>query len=185
MASPRSAAAQEKAIAIAKASGTLVSTDPNLRPGLWPDQETMIAAGRRLVAQANIVKLSAEELEMLAGQGGVQSLWHDNLKIMAITRGAEGAELFTARHRIICHGFPVEAIDTLACGDAFMAALLSGLLDHGLETDDESTLREILRRACAAGALAATRKGAMSSLPTASEIDQLMASVPENRTQAP
>jgi fructokinase len=145
----------------------------------------MIAAGRRLVAQATIVKLSAEELEMLGGEGGVQSLWHDGMKLMAITQGAEGAELFTARHRIICHGFRVEAIDTLACGDAFMATLLSGLLDHGPETGDENTLRGILRRACAAGSLAATRKGAMSSLPAASEIDQLLASVPENGFQAP
>lgn len=184
MASPRSAAAQEKAVGIAKVAGTLVSADPNLRPSLWPDLESMVAAGRRIIAQADIVKLSVEELGMLAGRGGVESLRHDGLKLMAITHGPQGAELFTPGNRIACHGYRVDAVDTLACGDAFMASMLSGLLDHGLDTDDEKALGVILRRACAAGAIAATRKGAMSSLPRASKIDDFLGLVPENPDQA-
>ncbi len=187
MASPRAAKAQEKAITLARESGRLVSADPNIRRGLWPDMGSMIDAGRRLVASADIVKLSEEELYVLTGlapvASAVQTLWHPDLKLMAVTKGADGAELFTSRHHVRCHGYAVNAIDTLAAGDAFMASLLAGLLDCRMQTEDESGLRDILRRACAAGALAATKKGAMSSLPDRGEIDRLLQSVPENQLQ--
>ncbi len=185
MASPRAAAAQEKAIVLAAVNGTPVSADPNIRRGLWPDLSSMIAAGRRLVASAQIVKLSEEELYVLTGRApitkAVQHLWHPDLKLLAVTKGAEGAELFTSRHHIACHGYRVDTVDTLAAGDAFMASLLSGLLDCGLETEDKDALGLILRRACAAGAIAASRRGAMSSLPDAVEIERLLAKVPENQ----
>jgi ribokinase len=63
----------------------------------------------------------------------------------------------------------VEAVDGTAAGDAFTACLLVSLLE-GRERE------EALRRACAAGALAASRFGAQPSLPTAAEVDELLAS---------
>ena len=60
------------------------------------------------------------------------------------------------------------AVDGTAAGDAFTAALLVSLLE-GLASD------AALRRACAAGALAASRFGAQPSLPTADEVDALLA----------
>ena len=62
----------------------------------------------------------------------------------------------------------VEAVDGTAAGDAFTACLLVSLLEG---RDHE----EALRRACAAGALAASRFGAQPSLPTAAEIDEILA----------
>jgi fructokinase len=187
MASPRAAAAQEKAIALATVNGRPVSADPNIRRSLWPDMDSMIDAGRRLVASAQIVKLSEEELYVLSGRApiaaAVHDLWHHNLILFAVTKGAEGAELFTSRHHIQCHGYRVDAVDTLAAGDAFMASLLGGLLDRALQTEDKEALGLTLRRACAAGAIAASRRGAMSSLPDAGEIERLLANVKENRPQ--
>jgi ribokinase len=60
----------------------------------------------------------------------------------------------------------VEVIDGTAAGDAFTACLLVSLLE-GREREDA------LRRACAAGALAASRFGAQPSLPTADEVDAI------------
>jgi ribokinase len=65
-------------------------------------------------------------------------------------------------------GFPVEAVDTTAAGDAFAGALAVRLA-HG------ASLSEAVRHANAAGALAATRSGAQPSLPTAAEIDAFLA----------
>ena len=62
---------------------------------------------------------------------------------------------------------PVDAVDGTAAGDAFTACLLVSLLEGRGE-------EEALRRACAAGALAATRFGAQPSLPTAGEVDALL-----------
>ena len=62
---------------------------------------------------------------------------------------------------------PVEAVDGTGAGDAFTACLVVSLLEG---RDRE----EALRRACVAGALAASRSGAQTSLPTAEEVDALL-----------
>ena len=91
-----------------------------------------------------------------------------------------GAVMFTVDQVFTCGGFPVAAVDTTAAGDAFMAALLSGLLDIGMDVTAEDRLGHILRSACAAGALAATVKGAMESLPAPEDIAQLLRTGREN-----
>jgi ribokinase len=62
---------------------------------------------------------------------------------------------------------PVEAVDGTGAGDAFTACLVVSLLEN-------RTREEALRRACIAGALAASRFGAQTSLPTAEEVDALL-----------
>ena len=61
----------------------------------------------------------------------------------------------------------VEAVEGTAAGEAFTACLVVSLLEG-------RTREESLRRACAAGALAASRFGAQPSLPTADEVDSLL-----------
>ena len=61
----------------------------------------------------------------------------------------------------------VDAVDGTAAGDAFTACLVVSLLE-GRDREDA------LRRACAAGALAASRFGAQPSLPTADEVDAIL-----------
>jgi ribokinase len=62
----------------------------------------------------------------------------------------------------------VNAVDGTAAGDAFVAAAVAGLLDGRSDAD-------LLVRACAAGALTATKAGAQPSLPTDAEIDEVLA----------
>jgi ribokinase len=62
---------------------------------------------------------------------------------------------------------PVTAVDGTAAGDAFTACLVVSTLEN--RPRDEA-----LRRACIAGALAASKFGAQSSLPTAQEVDALL-----------
>jgi ribokinase len=89
--------------------------------------------------------------------------------LVAVTLGAEGAVLHERGTEIARARPPrVEAVDGTAAGDAFCAALVVGLL----EGRDRG---EALARACAAGALAASRPGAQPSLPTAGELDAIIA----------
>lgn len=182
----RSAEAQRKAIRLAHATGRLISADPNFRPSLWPNRGAMLEAGRELIAEAAIVKVSEEELVAMAGgapsvEEAVRALWHPSLQVMAVTRGARGAELFTAADRFVCHGFAVGAVDTTAAGDAFAAALLSGLLDSQMKPAGRDGFLRLLRSACAAGAIAATTKGAMGSLPGRAELARFLAQAIENQ----
>ncbi len=102
----------------------------------------------------------------------VNRLEHDVVsagRLVAVTSGAEGAVLYENGHEVARATPPrVDAVDGTAAGDAFAAALVLGLLE-GTEPG------EALRRACAAGALAAGRLGAQPSLPTRAEVDAILA----------
>lgn len=89
--------------------------------------------------------------------------------LVALTLGAEGAVLLESGAEVARARPPrIEAVDGTAAGDAFCAALVVSLL--------EGRERAVaLARACAAGALAASRPGAQPSLPTAAEVDAILA----------
>ena len=89
--------------------------------------------------------------------------------LTALTLGADGALLLEHGEEVARAAAPeVEALDGTAAGDAFTACLVVSLLEG-------RPREEALRRACAAGALAASRRGAQPSLPTADEVDAFAA----------
>jgi ribokinase len=89
-------------------------------------------------------------------------------RLTTLTLGAEGAVLLEDGEEVARAAPPsVEAVDGTAAGDAFTGCLVVSLLEG---RDRE----EALRRACAAGALAASRPGAQPSLPTAAEVDEIL-----------
>jgi ribokinase len=89
-------------------------------------------------------------------------------KLVAVTYGAEGAALFENGREVARAAPPrVDAIDGTAAGDAFAACLVVSLLEG-------RPREEALIRACAAGALAASRLGAQPSLPSKREVDAIL-----------
>jgi ribokinase len=93
----------------------------------------------------------------------------DRGQLVAVTLGAEGAVLLEDGEEVArAEPPPVRVVDGTAAGDAFTACLVVSLVEG-------SPREEALRRACAAGALAASRPGAQPSLPTADEIDKVLA----------
>ena len=116
------------------------------------------APARPLAVDADLTVVNRHELETLVRRDG----------LVALTLGAEGAVLLDDEEEIArAAPPPVEAVDGTAAGDAFTACLLVSLLE-------ERPHEEALRRACAAGALAASRFGAQPSLPTAAEVDAVV-----------
>ena len=113
-----------------------------------------------LELQPDLLVVNRYEYEVVGARG----------KLVALTLGAEGAVLLEAGQEVARATPPaVHAVDATAAGDAFCAALVISLLE-GRERG------ESLTRACAAGALAASRMGAQPSLPTAGELDEILAS---------
>jgi len=88
--------------------------------------------------------------------------------LVALTLGAEGAVLLEGGEEIARARAPrIEAVDGTAAGDAFCAALVVALLEGRQRAD-------ALERACAAGAIAASRPGAQPSLPTEAELEEAL-----------
>jgi ribokinase len=108
--------------------------------------------------RAELTVVNRLELEALGDRHG----------LVCLTLGAEGAVLLEDGEEVARAVPPtIEAVDGTAAGDAFTACLVVSLLE-GRPRD------EALRRGCAAGALAASRFGAQTSLPTADEVDALL-----------
>jgi ribokinase len=116
------------------------------------------APARPVAVDADLTVVNRYELETLTRRDG----------LLAVTLGAEGAVLYEDDEEVARAEPPaVEAVDGTAAGDAFTACLVVSLLEG---RDGE----EALRRACAAGAIAASRAGAQTSLPTAAEVDAVL-----------
>jgi ribokinase len=115
------------------------------------------APARPLPVAADLVVANRYEAEVIGEQ-----------PLLALTLGEEGAVLLE-HGREVARATPprVDAVDGTAAGDAFTACLVVSLL----EKRDRD---EALRRACAAGAIAASRFGAQPSLPTADEVDAIL-----------
>ncbi|GBG69104.1 hypothetical protein CBR_g3802 [Chara braunii] len=166
-----SRSAHLEAMKMAKAAGAVLSYDPNLRLPLWP---SAIAAKEGMLSiwkEADIIKVSDEELLFLTGEKEVseqvaRSLWHDDLKLLVVTRGEDGADFYTKSFSGHVDSFKVETIDTTGAGDAFVAALLVRIAADRSILDDKSKLESTLRYACAAGAITTTERGAIPALPT-------------------
>jgi len=111
-----------------------------------------------VVQAAELVVVNRYELDALP----------ETPRLLALTLGAGGAVLIEGGEEVARAAAPqVDAVDGTAAGDAFTACLVVSLLE---ERDRE----EALRRACAAGAIAASRPGAQPSLPTADEVDGML-----------
>jgi fructokinase len=177
MAEPARAATMH-AVALAQQQGALLSYDPNVRRSLWPDEHTARQTIRTLWERANIIKVSEEELTFLAEgadeAAAVERLWHENLRLLAITCGAAGCRYVTPNARGAVSGVEVDTVDTTGAGDGWMAALLSQLVRQPGVLDDQAALEEMLRYANAAGALTTTGYGAIPALPTLAQIGVMM-----------
>lgn len=166
------------AVETAHRHGRLVSFDANLRLALWPDRDMAERLIRQGIATASIVKLSDEELEFLTGSADPdtagRSLWHEGLRLLVVTHGRNGCTFLTADASGHVPGMTVTAVDTTGAGDAFVAALLAGILEEVGTAFAPDRLHEICRFANAAGALTTTAPGAIPSLPDRAAVNRLL-----------
>jgi ribokinase len=129
-----------------------------------------------LMRSVDVLVVNQGEAALLAGGEGAPEdlgarLLARGVGAVALTLGARGALWLDARGARSCPAPRVEAVDTTGAGDAFVGALAHALA-LGLVP------AEALRRACAAGALAVTRAGAIPSLPVRQELEILLSAFP-------
>jgi len=158
-----------------------VSYDPNCRPQLMGAPETLRPRVEALVAAADIVKVSAEDLAwLLPGQPPVEvaTAWQvRGPAIVAVTLGPGGVVAATADGVVRRPGQSVAVVDTIGAGDAFTSGLLASLYRRGLlgperrtplMAIDRDTLAQVLDEAVMTAAITCTRRGA--DPPSAAEL---------------
>ncbi len=161
--------ATERALRVAKELGAITILNP---APMRDFPQSMFPLVDYLVPN----ELEAQELCALEGNAGksmldfvevATSIVDLGVGTVIITRGEKGAVWSTATASGQAAAFRIVPVDTVAAGDAFCGGLATAL-------NEGRPLNEALRWASAAGALAATRKGAVSSIPRRSEVEELL-----------
>lgn len=171
----------QKAVAYAREKGKLITYDPNLRKPLWSDMETAKQQMLWGLHQADVVKISDEEVEFLFSmgveEGAAHILSNFGVKLVFVTCGADGCFYQNA----LCSGkVPslkgVQVKDTTGAGDIFGGSAVYKLLECGKapEAIEDAELREIVRFACTSAGLSTMRYGGISSVPAQEEVLQAM-----------
>jgi fructokinase len=168
------------ALNAARENNVLVSYDPNLRLALWPDADAAQDGMLSIWKEADLIKVSEEELLFLTGlddiDDAVDVLWHENLKLLVVTLGRAGCRYFTPGFKGSVEGIKAKAIDTTGAGDGFVAGMLKGISDHPEALKNEALIRDVCLYANAVGALTTTQLGAIPALPTAQELKAFLES---------
>lgn len=166
-----------RAVAYAKERGKLITFDPNLRKPLWKDLETAREQMLWGLSQADVVKISDEEIEFLFGlnpQEGARKILNDyGVKLVFATCGADGCWFENQNacgHVDSLKG--IKVVDTTGAGDIFGGSAVWKVLQTGKRPEElsEAELRESVHFACTAAGLSTTRPGGISSVPEEEEV---------------
>ena len=147
------------------AADKLVMIDPNIRPLFISDETRYRARLTRMMAVADIVKLSDEDLDWWNG-GDIDALLASGPKMLVITNGPEGAVAIRASGMVSVPATRVDVVDTIGAGDTFNAGFLAGLSDAdalskaALATLSDDTLRNALTLGVQAAGITVSRAGA-------------------------
>lgn len=150
---------------------TTITYDPNARPALMGDAGEAAARVRELVALADVVKVSDEDLAWFHPDLDPMDAAGDWLALgpalVVVTTGGEGATALTPNGFSWVVAPEVDVVDTVGAGDTFMGALIDGLVGAGLAGDraalrtiEPQVLADILSRCAAAAAITVSRSGA-------------------------
>lgn len=163
--------ATRKAVAYARQQGKLVTYDPNLRPPLWPSLEEAREQILWGLHQADVVKLSDEEVHFLwncdAREGARRLREEFGIRLAMVSMGEKGCYLENARGGCRVLIPEVHPVDTTGAGDIFGGAAVSCLLKLGKAPEelDQAELAELARFATTAASLSTERFGGISSIP--------------------
>ena len=147
-----------------------VMMDPNIRPFFVNDPEAFRARLDRLLAMADIVKLSSDDIEWLfpelTPEQAARSLLTSGPKLVLHTAGEQGATAYWSGEPVNVKSMRATVVDTIGAGDTFNAGFLSGLHRQGaLNKDglgrlDPDIIRSALKTAAQAAAIVVSRAGA-------------------------
>ncbi len=158
-----------EALQAREAPRAVTMIDPNIRPSFIVDEPAYRARIARMVARADIVKLSDEDLHWLTGSAddaAAAQILSLGPKVLFVTEGAKGASAHWAGGKVSVAARPVTVVDTVGAGDTFNAGVLAALDAAGLLTKtaldhiDVAALTAALDLGVRAAAMTVARAGA-------------------------
>ena len=173
--------ATRTAVAYAKEHGKLISFDPNLRKPLWPSDDAAKEQIEWGLHQADIVKISDEEIEFLWGispEEGAQKLLKEyGVRLVYATLGPKGCHF---ANRQGCGEVPsptgLHVIDTTGAGDIFGGSAMSQFLRLNKAPEDLTVeeMRTVTRFACCAASLSTQTHGGITSVVPEEEVRAIL-----------
>ena len=166
------ASATREAIRLAKEKGLLISLDPNLRKPLWPNEQAAKDAIEWSLRQADIVKISDEEVDFLWGlsprEGAEKLLREYGVSLAYVTLGPKGCFAMNEKASVTVESpSGIHVVDTTGAGDIFGGSAMSRFLAFAKAPSalTEEDLRSIVRFACCAASLSTQTHGGITSVP--------------------
>lgn len=155
-----------------KSKGKTISLDPNLRPSLWPDTETMVNTINDLATRCDWFLPGLGEGKILTGLSTPEEIadyyLERGVSLVVIKLGPEGAYYKSTQEEGYVNGFKVEeVVDTVGAGDGFAVGVISAMLE-------KLPIAEAVKRGNAIGALAVMSPGDMDGLPNREELAKFM-----------
>lgn len=160
-------------------AGKLVSFDVNYRNLVWDnDRETCAEAVKSILPFVDFLKISEEEEDLL-GLSPESAAKTYGIAVLVETLGADGARCYFDGKTFSVPGRKAICVDATGAGDAFWGGFLSCLLHHNVKSTADLTedlVQEALQYGNIAGWLCVQKKGAMESLPTTEEVQNILQS---------
>ena len=159
--------------------GLLTSFDPNVRKSLLKNRESYNNLVKSIIKKVDILKMSDDDLFYISGKKDVEeairTLSIKEGSILFVTLGSEGSLVYKDGIIERVPGYKVKVVETVGCGDSFMAGILYKLRDLSKEDFYSISVEELVDYAnfankCAA--VVATKQGAANAMPTLSEVRQ-------------
>jgi sugar/nucleoside kinase (ribokinase family) len=178
--------ATEKALRLGHESGKMVSFDVNYRNLMWNDDQNACAqAVMDILPYVDLLKISEEEVDMMGGEAALPGLMQKHgVAVIVETLGSEGAKVYFQDKVFQVKGLKAKAVDATGAGDAFWGAFLSSLRIQGISAVQDLT-EDILKTALVygnvSGCICVQRKGAITSIPTRTQIEEYLKENMEER----
>ncbi len=157
---------------------TLLMVDPNCRPGVIADRDAYVSRLRTVVARADVVKASVEDLAYMtpdaASAHAARGLLSEGPSVILVTDGARAVRVLGRSYEFELPVPEAQVVDTVGSGDAFGGAFLARWIEGGrgrAELADTEAVRDAALVAVEVAGLTCGRHGA--DPPRRSEVPRL------------
>lgn len=177
-----------EAARVARDGGALVSFDVNYRDSLWVSRAAFLEQAGEMVNHVDLIKVNEREGALLAGMEQIdpadksqvaavaESILELGPSIVVVSLGATGSYFQIEAGGNFIPSFKVNTVDAIGCGDAFIAGVLSKLVE-GHDWRQYLTiekLTDVFYFANAVGALTSLKRGTIPAMPYINEVDSFL-----------